>query len=632
MPRFLCYALAREVNFWYAGGMNCRGIIANLCWLAVSAGLVGCNDAQQGHATPRAAEQFSELRCIDLPTLAQADIVDPEFMEAYTDAVEHFARTADVTYTAPYSGIGILHMACIFKKAELVRCLLLDGADPNLHLPEDDSPLLLAVGTDLTPQATAQDIISLVDILLAGGADMAKSGREPGDFLTQAAFVCEREEVLLHLLDKGATPDAATALPLALHGWLQALSRVLSARPDTRNLLHAAAVGSCRFEGQFAECIELLLKHGAQVNDAEDGDQPGVTPLFRLAEELSAMPDDSPRRAQALDVFALLLRHGADPYLRAMHEENYPGFCPHDFLSMRPGLLAALQQRGIELPAQPLHFSSGIPLLAEVCRTAATASTATAEELAPHFDSIASLLTPSLEMLRNELYPQALEAAVRLLARTDAPRASRSIQASPLWQKEDAAEARAALLEALRDNPPLALTKDFICTTAEAWEAAHRAEDAAALAELLGRCPDAAAEIDRYCQGASLPLQAGAYAARLSAEGLPDARNNGVVSWLLEKQRKPDTPFLQAAVLLTSLEKLWYGQMPEEEQAAMLRHMRSIGATRAAAAYEEIAAHLDDAAALDAIMQRDDSWKFELETATARFFLAHKNEFLTPAP
>ena len=606
------------------------GIYALVCSLAMCFGLVACGNSAKGHATPRAAEQLGELQQVDLPALVQADIAEPELLEAFADTLEHFARTADVAYTAPYSGIGILHLACIFKKTELVRCLLLDGADPNSHAPGDDSPLLLALGTSLTPQADAPSIISLVDTLLAGGATFAKSGHEPGDFLTQAAFVCEREEALLHLLDKGAMPDAATALPLALHGWVRALPRVLETQPQTRGLLHAAAVGSCRFEGDFAACVELLLERGAGVNESDEEGQPGATPLFRLAEELSNTPEDSPLLNQGLDLFALLLRHGADPYLRAPHEENYPGFCPYDFLAMRPELLAALEQRGVALQAPALHFSSGLPLLAEVCRTAATAPAA--EELPPHFATLASVLTPSHEMLQSELYPQALEAAVGLLARADVSRAAGSILASPLWQKPGATDALTALLSALHDHKAIILPQDFICSTAEAWADAGRADDAASLIELLGRCPQAAPAIERYCSDARLPLQAGAYAARLSAAGLPDARNNGVVTWLLDRQRKPDTPFLQSAALLTSLEKLWYGQMPPEEQAAMLRQMRLIGATHAADAYEEIAAHLDDPAALDAIMQRGDTWKFELEAATARFFLEHQSEFAPPAP
>ena len=596
--------------------------------LAAGLVMVSCGDAGlRGHATPQAAQELADIAEQDLPALEKQDLAEPELMDAFYDVIRHFSTHTDTAYTAPDSGIGMLHLACIFKKTELVRCLLLDGADPNKHAQGDDSPLLLAVGTFLTPEASAEQMIALVDTLLAAGADFARSGHNATDFLTQAAYVCENEQVILHLLQQGAQADADTAFPLALHGWQDALRLVLQQKPDTAQLLHAAAVGSCRFVGQYRACMEMLLRHGAEVN-ASEPDLVGATALFRLAEELSNLPEDSPHFAQAMEALEFLLRHGADATLRVEADEEYPGFCPYDFFLMRPHLLKALEERGIHPEAPPLHFSSGVPLLAEVCRAAATPHPA--EELAPHFGSIAAVLSPTPAMQQHELFPQAVEAALPLLVQTDAAKAAQCILDMPLWQQSPSEPQKAALaplISALQNNAKLVLPKEFICQQAEKLIAAKLTDEAAGMVELLGRCPDAQQEIERYCRDELLPLQAGAYAARLAVEGLPDARNAGVADWLEAHHRQADTPFLKDAVLLTSLERLWYGDMSAQEQKAMLTLMRRIGAESAAAAYEQILRHLDDPDQLDAILSHGDDWKYELEAATARYFLEHKADF-----
>ena len=85
-------------------------------------------------------------------------------------------------------------------------------------------------------------------------------------------------------------------------------------------------------------------------------------------------------------------------------------------------------------------------------------------------------------------------------------------------------------------------------------------------------------------------------------------------------------------MLLTSLEKLWFGKMPREEQTRLFALMRNIHAPHAAEAYETLAKNWDHPEELDRLMNADDEWKYELEVATARFFLEHSNEFLPSAP
>lgn len=587
-----------------------------------------------GHATPQAAQELAEIREWHMPQLAQDESIDPELTECLHQVLEHFFRTQDVRYTE--GGFGILHVACIFKKKELVRCLLLDKADPNGVGATDDSPLLLALGTGMTPGISARQLTELVDTLLDAGArpELATMQKDGADFLTQAVLVCEREEVILHLMDRGIKPDGETAYPLALHGWKRALERTLEAKPDTEGLLHAAAKGVCRFEGEHEACLAMLLERGADVNAGEEG-KVGHTPLFWLAQGLSSMESSSSRYAQAVAAADFLLKHGASPYLRAEEDDEYPGFCPYDFFAMNPGVAGELRGRGNSLDEPPLQFSDGVPLLAEVCRAAMRSYSA--EQLGAHFERIAAVLTPSPEMRRHELYPQALTAAVTLLARCDAARACERICAMPLWQQElppgGSGEAIIpALVSALREEVQLAPDKGFICSQAERLLAAGWAEAAAEMVELLARCPDAQKEVEQYCTDSRLPLQAGGFAARLYAAGLPDARNNGVVDWMHKKGITTPTPFLEEAILLTSLERLWFGQMPQEEQSRMLELMRKIGAKKAADAYEYIASHLDDPEQLDALMERGDLWKYELEAATARFFLEHSRDFTSLVP
>ena len=87
---------------------------------------------------------------------------------------------------------------------------------------------------------------------------------------------------------------------------------------------------------------------------------------------------------------------------------------------------------------------------------------------------------------------------------------------------------------------------------------------------------------------------------------------------------------VREALLLTSLEELWFGRMNRDEQKKLFALMRRIGAPRAAELYERIARNLDRPEQLDAIVDQGDATKYELEVATARFFLEHKDEFTTP--
>ena len=60
--------------------------------------------------------------------------------------------------------------------------------------------------------------------------------------------------------------------------------------------------------------------------------------------------------------------------------------------------------------------------------------------------------------------------------------------------------------------------------------------------------------------------------------------------------------------------------------------MQEIGATEAAARYRAIAAAMDEPEQLDQLTADSDSWKYELEIATAEYILRNSAAFLSPAP
>lgn len=598
--------------------------------LTVSVLLIACGEGDKEKVTREAVRQLEEISKVDLPVLQEEKIAEQDLVDVLREVVERYRRTGDAATGKGRDELSILQIACLFKKRELVRSLLEQGADPNAHAPDDESPLLLAVGTYLLPETTAEQIIPVVDTLLAGGADFKKSGTNADDFLTRAAFSCEREEVLLYLLDKGAQPDSETALPPALHGWAESLKRLLPMVGNhTEGLLHAVAVGSCQFEGDHLGCLRILLENGVNIHAPETPNEPGSTALFRMAAEMSALEENDPHLPRAIEVFACLVQQGADPYLRAEADESYPGFAPYDFIARRPKIIAALKDRGIVLQAPALRIENGKNLSADICRVAMYKPTE--KEIVPFFETIAGVLRPTPEMLGSEIYTQALEAGVHLLGCIDPSRAAQRIMEMPLWNQalgaEDAENIMTPLLAALQDTPSIKLPANFLYRHAERAQKAGLAEEAVALIELMGRSDDGADLLCRCTEDSRLPICAGSYAAKLYLAGLPDARDGGVVDWLTKHGREADTDFLKEAVLLTSQEQLWCGNMPEADIRKLIAAMKRLGAPHAADAYEKIAAALDDPEKLDAIMAQGDDWKYELEIAIARYFFENKAKF-----
>ena len=373
----------------------------------------------------------------------------------------------------------------------------------------------------------------------------------------------------------------------------------------------------------------LLLDAGADANARHLG---GTTPLVEAAGHLlsPAEEDESAHKAAVIEMCALFIKRGGDPHLAEIRQDGSPAFTAADILTRDTATMEALKARGIDLQPREITYTSGIALLEAVGK----ATVLEKEPPAEAFDAIATILQPTEEMRNHPSYHDVLPMAVELLHGIDAARTSQLVAAMPLWTGAEAwAKGHGdCLLPAITKCENIVLPRQIICATAEQLLGAGKADNAAYVIELLSRCPDAQAEIDRYCQHEAAPLKAGALGAKLRQAGLPTPRDGDVQLWLENNERTPDTPELQKAVLLTSLSRLWYGDMLAEEQDQMLRAMEETGARLAASRYRAIVQAMDKPEELDKLTEDSDTWKFELEIATAQYILSHAAAFKSPAP
>ena len=603
----------------------CRHLLVSLSCAAL---MFSCSPQEKGHATPEAAAELALISSY-LPEIGIDEVLEiPGSEEIYT-LLSDFATSADPRQASRPSGVNMLHLACLFKKPELARCLLIDHADPNAATVAGDTPLGLAVSLRGTEDdaVTDESIIKLIDILVAGGADINRHTADDMPLLNYAGLNCYSEKVFLHLLDIGCPHDETTSQAPAMMGWNTALKRMLDLGAG-KNPASMEAMLLMAAANLHADTVQLLIEAGADVNAHQLS---GTTPLVEAAGHLlsPAEEEENARREAIIDVCARLIQHGADPFLTEIRQDGSPAFCAADILGRDADIVAALQARGIQIQAQEIKFTSGIELLEAIGK----ATVLERQPAAADFDAIATVLTPDEEMRKNPRYHEVLPMAVELLHGLDPARASQAITAMPIWTSKEAWEQGhgEALLPALTNCSGIVLPREIICATASRLDKEGQADNAAYMIELLARCPDAQAEIDRFCTHESRPLKAGALAARLLKAGLPTPRDGDVQLWLDNHKREADKPELAKAVLLTSLSRLWYGDMLPAEQEQMLAAMEEIGATEAAGHYRAIAAAMDDPEALDKLTENSDSWKFELEIATAEYILRHSAVFLPAA-
>ncbi len=584
-----------------------------------------CGPKDRGQATPEAAEELALISSY-LPEISIEEVLEIPAPDEVFFLMSDFSATANAQLQSRPSGISMLHLACVFKKPELARCLLLDHADPNASTAMGDTPLGLAVAMrGAEDSATDEDtLIKLIDTLVAAGADTSRNIM-PDDIplLDYAGLNCYSEKVFLHLLDLNCPSCETTAQAPAMMGWNTALKRLLDKgavkSQDSMDILLLQAAANLH-----TDTVELLLNAGADVNAHQLS---GTTPLLEAAGHLLSPAEEKEpeHRKRILDTCALLIKRGASPHLTEMRQEGSPAFCAADILTKDAETIEEMKQRGINLEPQEIKFTAGPELLGQIGKAAVMERIPAAEA----FDTIASVLTPTEAMKQQPQYHEVLPMAVELLHNIDPARASQTVAAMAVWTSAEAWNQGFGnyMLPALSKCEQIILPRQIICTTAEHLAKNNHVDEAASLIELLHRCPDAQAEIEQYCHHDSLPLKAGAMAARLRCAGLPTPRDGDVQLWLDNHALTPDSAVIEKAVLLTSLSRLWYGDMLPAEQEQMFQAMEETGATTAASHYRAIAAAMDNPEKLDALTEDSDIWKFELEIATAEYILANAAAF-----
>lgn len=649
-----------------------RRALVSLCAAAV---LCGCGGETRGHATPEAAEEFAEV-CDQLQPGAMADAEDEQLASLHR-LVDHFAVTADARYRLPDAegGYSMLHLACFFKKPELARCLLLDGADPNARaldkLPDGrntagDTPLSFALTEYGDEPDDPAAVARLIEVLVQGGADLSQPG-PGGTPLLLLACRQSHESVLLKLLDAGLPlrpmlPCESGEIPCtaaaAANGWSRALERLLDALPQgdgaDRRPLQVLAEAAAGASPGAVDCMRLLISRGADVNaPGVDGDSPlraaaklyyslrhGAGPLSEGVEE---------RSSRLADAIVLLLREGADPLLAGGSDSSeFPGFTAADFIAGSPGLMARLRAEHIDFIPPEQHFSSGVPLLAEICRYSLYPDFKLRDE---DVAVVAQALSPTPDMAQSELCEMALPKALAMLAKHDAARCSAIVQSLPLWSHPSQASPGAELchhlysllIRSLIETPNITLPSAFITQQARQALAEDEGELSAMLLELLARCPDAEEAASPLLRDEALPLQAGAWRALLLQRGLPTGRDQGLSDWLhrrsdhLGSDAGDDSGTSSPVDLsseparkvrrLTSLQELWYGRLPKADIEQLLRDIDDIGAPRAEQFYRELTQNLDQPDKLDELSSRMSDAAFELEIATSRYILQHADTF-----
>jgi len=608
-----------------------------MAWL-----FAGCD----GSSFNKVEEQYAEMQYVfrelkEKEWLAEElwDIAEAEQL------LQHYAETQDASYATPKHKLTMLHLACLFKKPALVLHLLNNGADANAATTDDegapaDTPLRFAISPGVTEADTDEISAQIIDILIKHGARAHGSISHGEGLLSAAAAVCDSPAVVEHLLHYAPRPTVSDLAAFLERGWIEIVTAELRTyselSAEQKALIIAAAAPSPAISPEVNKrCIDALLELGIDINTTSP--QMGETALFTAAAYLDMLTDPQ-QRQQWVDFIAYLLSKGADP-ARTIRMDASPGqnLCAYDLLAAKPEVLAELQQRGHHLQAPQLVFRPGAELPATLCR--AGMRHLSAEEARPHLDTIATIFTPTAEQLDNADLAEALLSAAKILARADAAKASAIINGSSVWQIEPCHHhpneechhtvSAGTLVYAAAEVPGIVIDKQKLLGIAAQSAQNGHAELAALAVELLGRCPDAAAELEAFGNSPHLPSCAGAWQAKLQQAGLPKASNAGVANWLAAHGVKPDTPAVQTALAATSLDEMWTGQLTPERRNELIQALKDVGAPQEAISvygqYIDSMAHPEQ---LDELAAQGNEWSYKLEIATAKFILQHAQEFM----
>lgn len=613
--------------------------------------LGGCGERDFGNATPEAAAQYAEI-IEGFKQLKGEEWIEEELnSEAEVNAlIAHFDRTADARYATPQSGLTMLHLACLFKKPELARCLLMDGADPNARTRDvynlaASTPLRFAISPGIFEADTDEKILQLVDLLVAHGAQTDGEIEYDLSLLATAAHICENEAVARHLLTHVSKVTADDMSLIIERGWADLLEVILHKKetltPDEQKLITSTAqMIKGKEKGEINKrLVEMFLRKGVDINTVSQGD----TPLLVAARYLN-LYDDKQFLNAWVDFIAYLLSKGADADYIAGAESAHAGLCAYDMLAHQPWVLEALAEKGCQLNPPPLTMRDGAQLVDDLCR--AGMRKMSAEEARPHLQQIISIFTPTAEQMRHRGFETALLSAAEILQRGSPQQAAEAINASAIWgmaphlheheNEEDAWDCHhvsaASLIYILQDVKEVCADSANIMRVVEQALSLQDYTLAASAVELLGRNADTADMIQQLCESPHIAVRAGAWGAKLQQMGLPRCTNGSVRDWLATRGRNADTPAIQTALLATSLEEMWYGNMPPARKQEFIEALRTIGAPEAAIkVYGDYADNMDNPAKLDELEALGKDWRYELEIATARYILQNSADFLSPA-
>lgn len=626
------------------------------CILAATALLCLSSCKPRNSATELAAQELNELRDHDIPAFFHDDAVAENAEErAMQETIRAFSKSQDVHATNAY-GMTMLHLACLFKKHELARCLLLDGADPNkrVSLVIDGETVYGEDALDfvfygLHEDSKVDDAIAMVDLLLKHGAKINREDATRPRLMDLAGSSPYMEELFLYILKLTDNPlapqvteNGAQVSPLtwpALNLWPESLRLLIEMGADATAttgadefpLLYIVFNGHEEWTDKTKECAEILLAHGADIKAC---DKVGRETLFGVCKILVEQRKDDFDELGLIDKVAYLLEKGADPYRRAYNDIVYPGFCAYDFMLMRPSVLEALREKGFELNEPELDIPEDeIAFFATLCRAQQT--DVQPQAFAPHIERLKGVLTPSTEHAMHELYPTAVEVALKYMIAIDEAAANKFISELPAWYAErDWSKLDAQitpLLHALQDIREYRVDSKVLLYVAFKLKEAGEDSSAIEVLQMLSRCPDREAITANLLAHEDCVMRCGGLFAELLAANLPLPKDGMVESWLTQRDQVADSEALKKAVLLTSQSQFWYGNMSEEGKATLLQAMSDIGATRAVEKYKLIGDNMDRPEVLDEIMSGDLSWYLELETLTAGYIWDHREEFFEKA-
>lgn len=598
--------------------------------LALGAALCSC-DTQYSHATPQAAQELAQLmqEIQEAPFDSRAEAIFPDWeaVAEFQQLYERFQDADDTRLTTP-AGVSILHAACFFKKPELARCLLADGADPNAATEAGLTPLSLAVGRGGEDKLDEGSALQLVEALHRAGA------RPDPEAMVQAAYAASdnmpRVRVFAALLDMGCQPTEDSVFYTILNGWHALLLRqgeFVKTLPQETVDEYITVATACH-DGDCTPIIQTLVEWKPNVGAA------ALDTALRNTANAAGLSPDAETLANALRTSETLLRLGANP--QAVIEDNEEMPSAADIICAVPAWADALRRAGYDIKPSPLVFTEGEELHHQVVRADMLRRALPAGN-ADLFNRVAALLTETHEDMDCCCEHNIVSSALCVLLRTDPQKTSACIAALPVWrdfaswEKSGGSNLLPAMTDAIQENRlALSLPPQHVCRIAEEMHSRGMLEEACSLLSLLGGTDtqEAADTLQRLADDAARPaLQAGAACALLRRAGLPQPEEYAVERWIGDHPGCGKSPAVQTALLLTSTVSLWAGEMSPQEQQDLLQAMRDIGAAEAAEKHEAIIKALDNPEALDELESGDPAWKFRLKARIGEFILKHREEF-----